>query len=78
MDLLTPTVTTSVCPYKGRAGYFAATINGIVYNDIAWCYYETLPECPRIKDLICFFNENVDALFLDGTELAKPETKWRK
>ncbi len=78
MDLLTPTATTSVCPYKGRASYFAAMINGTVYNDIAWCYFETLPECPRIKDLICFFNENVDALFLDGKELARPETKWRK
>jgi len=77
MALLTPTETTSVCPYKGRASYFSATINGIAYNDIAWSYRETLPECPRIKDLICFFNENVDAVFLDGEELPRPETKWR-
>ena len=78
MDLLSSTETTSVCPYKGRSSYYSAIVNGKAYDDIAWCYRETLPECPRIKDLICFYNENVDAVFLDGKELPSPETKWSR
>ncbi len=79
MDLLSPTETKSVCPYKGRASYFSATVNGESFEDIAWCYREVLPECPRIKDLICFYSENtINAMFLDGEELPKPETKWKK
>ena len=78
MDFLSATETTSVCPYKGLSGYFSATVNGTIYDDIAWSYRETLPECPRIKGLICFYNENVDAVFLDGEELSPPETKWSR
>jgi len=63
MDLLSSTETTS---------------NGKTFEDIAWCYNETLPECPRLKNLVCFYNENVDAVFLDGKELTPPETKWSR
>ncbi|MBK18611.1 MAG: hypothetical protein CMM52_07225 [Rhodospirillaceae bacterium] len=78
MELLTQTETQSVCPYKGSASYYSATIDGRQFEDIAWSYQDTLPECPRIKDLICFFNENVDAIYLDGKELPRPDTKWSK
>jgi uncharacterized protein (DUF427 family) len=78
MDLLTPTETKSTCPYKGDASYFSAIISGETFEDIAWSYENPVPECPKIKDLICFFHENIDAISVDGEEVEKPVTKWSK
>lgn len=76
MDLLTPNETHSRCPYKGVASYFSATVAGTIFDDIAWTYADPIAECPAIKGLICFFDENVDATFVDGTEIEKVKTKW--
>jgi uncharacterized protein (DUF427 family) len=65
-DLLSPTETTSVCPYKGTARYWTAEVEGKRFEDIVWAYPEPLPEQPRIKDLLCFFDEKVDALRVEG------------
>lgn len=78
MDLLTLTDTTTRCPYKGIASYWSAEIGGQTYEDIVWSYPDPIPECPKIKDLMCFYNENVDAVLVDGEEVPKPETKWSK
>ena len=78
MDLLEPTASSSRCPYKGVARYWSATAGGEVREDIAWCYEDPVPECPKITDLICFYNENVDAILVDGRELDKPVTKWSR
>ena len=78
MDLLSRTETESVCPYKGTATYFSARIGGELFDDIAWSYEHPIAECPRIRDLICFYAENIDATFVDGVEVEKPETKWKK
>jgi uncharacterized protein (DUF427 family) len=76
MDLLTATETRTACPYKGQAAYWSATIDGEVFEDIAWSYPEPIAEAARIKDLVCFFNERVDAVLIDGKAEAKPVTKW--
>lgn len=78
MGLLSPTETSSQCPYKGIARYFSATIGDETFEDIAWSYDRPVPECPKIKDLISFYNENVDAVFVDGEEIEKAVTKWSK
>ena len=36
------------------------------------------PNARRSRDLMCFYNENVDAIFVDGVEVEKPKTKWSK
>lgn len=77
-DLLIPSETTTGCPYKGTAHYWSAEFGGKIYKDIAWFYPDPVPECPKIRDLICFYNENVDAIFVDGIETEKPETKWSR
>jgi uncharacterized protein (DUF427 family) len=76
-DLLRPTDTTSACPYKGRASYFSAQIGDAEHRNIAWSYETPIPECPRIKQAICFFNERVD-LTVDGEAQERPETHWSK
>jgi uncharacterized protein (DUF427 family) len=65
-DLLSPTATTSICPYKGTARYWTADVEGKRFKDIVWAYPEPLPEQPRIKGRLCFFNEQVDALRVEG------------
>jgi uncharacterized protein (DUF427 family) len=77
-DLLVPSDTTTACPYKGRARYWSARIGNKFYPDIVWSYPEPIPECPKIKDYLCFFNEQVDAILIDGKAVPRPATKWSK
>jgi uncharacterized protein (DUF427 family) len=78
MDLLVPSDKTTACPYKGRARYWSAKIGGREYPDIVWGYPEPIPECPKIKGLLSFFNEQVDAILVDGIEVKRPVTPWSK
>jgi uncharacterized protein (DUF427 family) len=66
MDLLTPTATHSICPYKGEASYWSARLGERMVKDIAWAYLAPLPECPRIKDHFCFYPDRVDGLEVEG------------
>src|ERR671916_850699 len=59
-DLLVPSETKTVCPYKGVASYRSARMNGEVVEDIVWYYPEPLPEAQKVKDHLCFFEEKVD------------------
>jgi uncharacterized protein (DUF427 family) len=74
-DLLAPTDTQSTCPYKGVASYFTATIGDAVYEDVAWSYVTPIPECPKVEQAVCFFNERVD-LTVDGERQERPKTHW--
>ena len=76
MDLLAPTKLKTGCPYKGVAAYFSATVGGQAFENIVWTYPDPVAECPKIKDLLCFFNEKVDAITVDGKEVAKQVTPW--
>jgi uncharacterized protein (DUF427 family) len=78
MDLLSDSQTSSRCPYKGVAQYHDASIGGETHSDIAWSYSDPIEECPKIKGLISFFNENVDAILVDGVEVEVPVTKWSR
>jgi uncharacterized protein (DUF427 family) len=66
MDLLTASATRSICPYKGEASYWSARLGERTVKDIAWGYPAPLPECPRIKDHLCFYPERVDRLEVEG------------
>ncbi|MEY2525022.1 MAG: hypothetical protein QOJ66_3587, partial [Ilumatobacteraceae bacterium] len=67
MDLLTPTSTTSGCPYKGTARYWSTPGN----DDIAWSYPTPLRESAQIAGLIAFYDERVDVT-IDGVRQARP------
>ncbi|MDX2381736.1 MAG: DUF427 domain-containing protein [Acidimicrobiia bacterium] len=68
MDLMTPTDTSSGCPYKGWANYWSLTIGDTTYDDIAWGYRTPLPESRDVAGLVCFFNDRV-AIEVDGARL---------
>jgi uncharacterized protein (DUF427 family) len=76
MDLLVPTETETRCPYKGLATYYSVRVGGTVVRDVAWCYRHPIPECSKIENLVCFYNERVDALHVDGVLQPKPRTRW--
>jgi uncharacterized protein (DUF427 family) len=75
MHLLEPTETVSRCPYKGIASYWSVRLAERVSHDLVWCYPDPVPECPKVKGLLCFFNERVD-LYVDGELQPKPKTPW--
>lgn len=61
-DLLEPSDTRTECPYKGRASYYSARIDGQVHTDLVWYYPEPLPEAGRVADYLCFYDERLDRL----------------
>lgn len=76
IDLMVPSDSRSACPYKGIAHYYSAKIGDRLYEDIAWTYPDPLPESERVRNLICFYNERVDSILLEGREVPRPRTKW--
>jgi uncharacterized protein (DUF427 family) len=75
MELLEPSQTTSRCPYKGVASYWSVRVAETVHPDLAWSYKAPIPECPKIENLIAFYNERVE-LDLDEQRLDRPQTPW--
>jgi uncharacterized protein (DUF427 family) len=76
--VLVPSAKITACPYKGTARYYSVRIGDKLFEDIVWFYPEPIPECPKIKDYLCFFNEAVDAIEIDGVALPRPVTPWSK
>ena len=74
-DVLVPSATVTRCPYKGKATYWSAQIGDRLHLDVAWTYRDPVVECPRIRGLVCFFNERVD-LTVDGEPWERPQTPW--
>jgi len=68
---LTPSDSTSRCPYKGEAHYYSVAVpDGELGSDLVWYYPDPYDEVRRIKDLVCFFNEKVD-IEIDGEPQAR-------
>jgi uncharacterized protein (DUF427 family) len=65
----------TVCPSKGQARYWSLRVGDTLVPDLAWSYPDPIPENPKIRDLVCFFNERVD-LVVDGQKLERPQTPW--
>ena len=73
MDLLVPTDRQTQCPYKGKARHWSAGAE----ENIAWSYPFPIPECPKIENLVAFYNERAD-IWVDGELQPKPETPWSR
>jgi len=75
MELLEPTGLKTRCPYKGVARYWSVRAGGQLAQNVVWSYPDPIPECPKIRGLLCFFNEHVD-LTVDGELQPRPITPW--
>jgi uncharacterized protein (DUF427 family) len=71
MDLLGESEAVSFCPYKGSARYWSHPAAA----DVAWSYPDPIPENPKIRDLLCFYNERVD-ITVDGSQTGRPESPF--
>jgi uncharacterized protein (DUF427 family) len=59
LDLLTPTATSTRCPYKGTATYWSVTAGDVTVDDAVWSYPVARPECDKIAGMMCFYDERV-------------------
>jgi uncharacterized protein (DUF427 family) len=76
MDLLQPTDLQTSCPYKGTCTYWALRVNGEEFENVVWSYPTPLPEVADIKELLCFYNEKVDEILIDGTPALTSKILW--
>lgn len=77
MDLLRSSEKISRCPYKGQANYYSLDGENPEYSDIVWTYRHPTLEASKIAGLLAFYNERVDAIFVDGEEQPKPQMRRR-
>lgn len=68
IDLFRPSTLTTVCPYKGVASYFSATVNGKEYPNIVWTYLNPVDGLQKIRGRWGFYNEKLD-IYVDGEKL---------
>ena len=54
-DLLTPTDTHTICPWKGTASYWTVTVDGQTNKDAVWAYPDPKPKASHIKDHVAFW-----------------------
>jgi uncharacterized protein (DUF427 family) len=47
-----------------------------VLENSVWSYPDPLPENHKIKEHLCFYNERVDAIYVNGVLEPKPDTPW--
>jgi uncharacterized protein (DUF427 family) len=72
MDLLTPTESQTVCPYKGFAAYWTLRLpDGGEHPDIVWSYRTPLRESQPIAGLLAFYDTRVDVT-IDGVPQPRP------
>ena len=45
----------SVCPWKGKAGYYSLVVDGQRNQDAAWFYAEPKSDAGHIKDHVAFW-----------------------
>jgi len=76
MELLEPSPTMSRCPYKGIASYWSVRVGDKFLKDLVWSYLDPIPECPKIKGLLCFFQERRATIFVDREQVPVPKTRW--
>ena len=75
-ELLEASTKQTRCPYKGIASYHNVRVGDSLYEDIVWTYPDPIPECPKIKDYLCFFTEKVDAILVEGEPVPNVKTPW--
>ena len=56
-DVLRPSGTTSVCPWKGTASYYSLELDGASSADAAWYYPEPKRAAEQITDRLAFWKD---------------------
>ncbi|MEL6681755.1 MAG: DUF427 domain-containing protein [Pseudomonadota bacterium] len=59
MAFLEPSDTTTTCPYKGAARYYAIAAKSGTIPDAAWSYEDPKSDVAEIKDYLAFYTSKV-------------------
>jgi uncharacterized protein (DUF427 family) len=54
-DVLRPSDTHTVCPWKGRASYYSLELDGRSTKDAVWYYPEPKPDAAAVRDRVAFW-----------------------
>lgn len=68
MTFFKPSDHTSVCSWKGTAGYFDVVVDGKVNANAAWIYRDPLPAAKPIAGYVAFWK----GVEVKGADHAKP------
>ncbi|KAF7346118.1 DUF427-domain-containing protein [Mycena sanguinolenta] len=58
-ELFSDSTTSTVCPWKGTASYYNATVGGDTVKDIAWYYPSTSEKAKNIEGYVAFYKNKV-------------------
>jgi uncharacterized protein (DUF427 family) len=78
MELLVRSDTVTTCAYKGRASHFHVRVGDRLVRDVAWSYPFPNPDLFKIQDLVCFYDERVEAVVVDGETVIAAQTPWSR
>ena len=53
-DVLVPSDTHTVCPWKGRASYYTLSAGGHTTADAVWFYPDPKPDAKAVRDRVAF------------------------
>ncbi|TJY44112.1 DUF427 domain-containing protein [Cohnella pontilimi] len=73
--VLIPSEKTTRCPYKGIATYWDVKVGDKVYKDAVWSYQKPVGAVEEIAGLVCFYSEEMDALYVDGQKWSLPSNQ---
>ena len=71
LEVLTPSETYSLCPYKGETREYWSAVGPPAVPNVAWSYWAPLPAVQKVAGLVAFYNELVD-LTVDGVVQERP------
>ena len=54
--------TTTYCPYKGDASYYAVTAAGDTIDDVIWTYEQPYPAVAGIAGHVAFYPDKADVV----------------
>ncbi|HEX6469215.1 MAG TPA: DUF427 domain-containing protein [Streptosporangiaceae bacterium] len=58
-DLLVPSDTRTVCPYKGTAAYWSVRVGDTTLDDAAWSYPEASDDATKVKGYLSFDHKDI-------------------
>ncbi len=70
-ELLTPTSSSTHCPFKGDARYWTLTVGDEVRDDAVWNYPEPLAGAPPLADLVAFMPGAIDVWYEESEPLLR-------
>jgi uncharacterized protein (DUF427 family) len=57
---LTPSDTTTYCPFKGDASYYHVTAGGDTVDDVIWYYEQPYPAVADIAGRVAFYESKAE------------------